>query len=352
MREYILEHLKRYPMMEIADMVKLLYQSEFGGGHMIKNPAASLERLERECQGLELGQGPMRWEKIGNHMGRLFLQGMSEHLSLETVNRFFVNSARRVNASEKVFEGKLELLVEMCREGSLPFECRELEDWLDVYREKGYPLIRHSDTYRRLYHPSYRVISEDYLQYLDLFESIDSRPEKNRPLILAVDGRCGSGKSWLARLLSGIYPSSVIHMDHFFLRPVQRTEERLKEAGGNIDYERFMEEVVKPLKSGENVLDYRRYDCVSGEFSEQIRVRMKDLVIIEGTYSCHPRFCGCYDVKVFLDISPEEQKERILKRNGAYMLSRFVNEWIPKEETYFDTFGIRKTCDLIFKEDV
>ena len=57
-------------------------------------------------------------------------------------------------------------------------------------------------------------------------------------------------------------------------------------------------------------------------------------------------------MKVFLDISPEEQKERILKRNGAYMLSRFVNEWIPKEETYFDTFGIRKTCDLIFKEDV
>ena len=52
MREYILEHLKRYPMMEIADMVKLLYQSEFGVGHMIKNPAASLERLERECQGL------------------------------------------------------------------------------------------------------------------------------------------------------------------------------------------------------------------------------------------------------------------------------------------------------------
>lgn len=352
MREYIIEHLKRYPMMEIADMVKLLYQSEFGGGHMIKNPEASLERLERECRDLDHGQSQMRWEKIGNHMGRLFLGGLSEHLSLETVNRFFVNSAWRVNASIKAFEEKLDLLVEMCREGSLPFDCRELESWLDVYREKGYPLIHHSDIYRKLYHPSYRVISEDYLRYLKLFEVIDSKLQKSRPLILAVDGRCGSGKSWIARLLSGIYPSSVIHMDHFFLRPVQRTEERLKEAGGNIDYERFLGEVVKPLKSGKDTFDYRRYDCVSGEFSEQVRVRRKDLVIVEGTYSCHPRFCGCYDMKVFLDISPEEQKERILKRNGAYMLSRFVNEWIPKEEIYFDTFEIRQACDLIFKEDM
>ena len=32
-------------------------------------------------------------------------------------------------------------------------------------------------------------------------------------------------------------------MDDYFLQPYQRTEERLAEPGGNVDYERFKEEI-------------------------------------------------------------------------------------------------------------
>ncbi len=351
MREYILEHLERYPMMEIPDVVKLLYQSEFGGGHIIKDPESSLKRLERECREYAGERNPLKWERIGNYMGRLFLGGVTDHLSLETVNRLFVNTAQKVNSSPEALEKKLAQLMQMSEQESIPFGYEELKTWLDGYRAKGYPLIHHSDVYRKLYHPSYRVISEDYLLYLSLFEAVDRGLKKKSPLVIAVDGRCGSGKSWIARLLSGVYPSSVIHMDHFFLRPVQRTEDRLKEPGGNIDYERFMDEVIKPLKAGKSVFDYQRYDCVTGGFSGRIRVRKRDLVIVEGTYSCHPLFCSCYDMKVFADIGPKRQKERILKRNGAHMLRRFIDEWIPKEEIYFDTFRIKEICDLVLEEN-
>ena len=68
--------------------------------------------------------------------------------------------------------------------------------------------------------------------------------ERKRPLILAVDGRCASGKSTFARELSGVCLAEVIHMDDFFLRPQQRTKERLAEAGGNIDRERLLQEVA------------------------------------------------------------------------------------------------------------
>ena len=64
-------------------------------------------------------------------------------------------------------------------------------------------------------------------------------------------------------------------MDDFFLRPQQRTKERLAEAGGNIDRERFLQEVAVLLgeyRKAEDVvsekkwdhdtlLTYRRYDC-------------------------------------------------------------------------------------------
>ena len=42
----IKEHLKCYPNMEINDVAKLIYQSEFGGGHMISDSEMSLKRIQ------------------------------------------------------------------------------------------------------------------------------------------------------------------------------------------------------------------------------------------------------------------------------------------------------------------
>ena len=53
------------------------------------------------------------------------------------------------------------------------------------------------------------------------------------------------------------------------------------------------------------------------------------------------------DHKVFLSINRETQIARILKRNGEKMLQRFVNEWIPKEDLYFETFKIKEKANII-----
>ena len=76
--KYILEHIERYPEMELSDIIKLIYQSEFGGGHMIKNPKASLERLIKECREADTDiseEYPLYWEKIGGHMEDCSLKG-------------------------------------------------------------------------------------------------------------------------------------------------------------------------------------------------------------------------------------------------------------------------------------
>lgn len=194
--------------------------------------------------------------------------------------------------------------------------------------------------------------SLDYLTYIELFSAIDRgfRPEEK--IIIGIDGRCGSGKSWLARLLAGAYPCSVVHMDDFFLRPEQRTEERLREVGGNVDRERFLEEVALPLRQEKESFEYQRYDCVRKKLTENVKIRRKKIVIVEGTYSCHPAFADLYDLKIFLNIESDAQRERILKRNGASMLQRFVSEWIPKEEEYFQTFRIRESCDIVFERKI
>ena len=63
---------------------------------------------------------------------------------------------------------------------------------------------------------------------------------KDKDVLIAIDGKCASGKTTLAERLALKYKANLFHMDDFFLRPFQRSEERLKVPGENIDHERFL----------------------------------------------------------------------------------------------------------------
>ena len=145
-----------------------------------------------------------------------------------------------------------------------------------------------------------------------ILTAIQSHPK--RPLRVAIDGGSASGKTTLANRLGRELSCPVVHMDDFFLRPEQRTPERYAQIGGNVDYERFLEEVLIPLKKGEEI-NYRRFDCKTMLLQPAVKINPGKLTVIEGAYSMHPKFSGYYDFSVFLDISPELQRERILRRN-------------------------------------
>ena len=158
--------------------------------------------------------------------------------------------------------------------------------------------------------------------------------EEKNFVIVAIDGKCTSGKTTLASQLAEIYDCNVFHMDDFFLRPEQRTPERFAEVGGNVDYERFHEEVLLPLKSGK-AFSYRPFDCSTFTLAAPVTVAPKKLNIIEGTYSHHPYLGTPYDLKILLTIDEETQSRRILDR-PEFLQKRFFEEWIPMENRYFD----------------
>lgn len=188
----------------------------------------------------------------------------------------------------------------------------------------------------------------------NLFEEIKNEIEhglakntSDSPYVIAIDGMSGSGKTTLAELLHREFSNSnLFHMDDYFLQPHQRTPKRSEEIGGNVDYERFRDEIILHLEDLDG-LYFHTYDCQTLTLSSEIHVTQKPLVIIEGAYSQHPYFGEPYDLRIFCEISEEEQRKRIAKRNGLQMLERFVNEWIPKENLYFKTFCIKdKSCFL------
>ena len=167
--------------------------------------------------------------------------------------------------------------------------------------------------------------------------------------LIAVDGRCASGKTTLAAQMQKVLDCNVIHMDDFFLRSEQRTEERLQQPGGNIDWERFREEVLTPFRNGVP-FSYRPYDCHTQDFREPVRIIPDRLTVVEGSYSCHPELWDHYDLHIFLSVSPDKQLRRIQARNGPDQAEVFQQKWIPLEERYFEAFQIAKRCEICFDE--
>jgi len=50
-------------------------------------------------------------------------------------------------------------------------------------------------------------------------------------ILIAIDGKCASGKTTLGLYLKNNLDANLFHMDDFFLQKHQRTEERLAEVG-------------------------------------------------------------------------------------------------------------------------
>lgn len=182
-----------------------------------------------------------------------------------------------------------------------------------------------------------------------LSERIDRLLRDGKPCIIAIDGRCASGKTTLAEALGRHYHCNVIHMDHFFLRPEQRTGERLNKPGENVDHERFLEEVLLPLKQGKAV-SYQPFDCSRQILSDPVDIAPGNLTIVEGSYSCHRNLWEHYDLRIFLTVSPEEQLRRLIARNGSYA-QVFREKWIPLEEAYFSAYDLYNRCDLCVHTD-
>ncbi len=168
--------------------------------------------------------------------------------------------------------------------------------------------------------------------------------DTNDKVIVAIEGSCASGKTTLAKEISEEFDCNIIHMDDFFLPFEKRTPERFTEIGGNIDYERFCEEVVENIRT-DYIFTYGKFDCSSGKINQRITVEPKKLTVIEGVYSMHPKFGEIYDFKIFLDINDETKISRLKKRSPE-KLERFINDWIPKENLYIETYKIKEKCDL------
>lgn len=332
---------QKYPLMSPADAVKLVFQSEFGTGHFLNSSFyAILNRLDEEFRLLDSFEYPL-FESLGDKFSRLNLSSWDNNLPRWLIAKAFLAASGK-QTDDRGFHSKLELLFDV----DFPsFNANELKLYIAEYKNIFPSVLSHSQTYRSAYHPHYRVVGREFELFFQLIKTISLSP---KPVFIAIDGMCASGKTTLASYLSNIFDCNIFHADDFFLPAGMRSAERLSSPGGNIHYERLKSEIIENVISRKNSFSYGVFDCFQMKITQLTPVKLKDVNILEGSYSSHPYFCDAFDIRVFLKTSPDKQKHRIINRNSEKAYADFQNIWIPHENSYFKAFDIESNADFVF----
>jgi len=328
-----------------TDVVKFCFQAAFGAEHAISDIKKTKEYFYEEYNSTPADNENL-FEEISPEVIRVnFSAWKMSNLNPEWLLNMFVNS-RQVfadkNAASKQFSDLITEFDKYVRDGLLPFTYDEWKLFMDEYSKKGEPYaVRHSEDYRNKFKPAYRLVTGHQFRILPLLKKLSGFTQG----VISIDGRSASGKSTMAESLKKVMGASVIKMDDFFLPPELRTNERLKEAGGNVHYERFISEIL-PIEPNTEI-KYRPFCCQTMDYKAGLTIPPSPWIIVEGAYSHHPKFNNYSDLKVFSDISPDNQLKRIKIRNGEEVAKIYSEKWIPLEENYIKSFNVKENADLI-----
>ncbi len=387
--KYLMEQAVRHPSVQPQDIVKMCYQAAYGAEHLLSDLKGARKYLEEEYAAAEAKDTEL-YENISDNVCRMNLSAWKyTGMPLEWLFRIFVASVGIGNQSDP-FDQYLMEAGKAAEEGRLPFGAADWERYLEVYGNRppsysarmstgrrdreditaaelkmqnaGAPEyaaagnrgskktvcspVHHSPRYREVEKPAYRLADRRYTRLLPVLEKAAQLAVPGQPCVIAIDGRAASGKSTMAQQLGAILDASVIRMDDFFLPPDLRTPGRYAQPGGNVHYERFLEEVV-PYISVPECFSYRIFNCGKMDYDGSCQVESRQFRIVEGSYSCHPVFGRYASLTVCLNVEPREQMKRISLRNGEAMAEMFRKKWIPLEEEYFEAYRIGEKADII-----
>ena len=153
-------------------------------------------------------------------------------------------------------------------------------------------------------------------------------------VFVAIDGPCTSGKTTLPRCSTGVSAATCCTWTISSSVPNSARRNVSPNPAATWTVNGSKTEVLAPLAAGQ-AAQYRPWDCHTGDFAVAYAVEPAQLTIVEGSYSMHPALRRYYDCMICLAVDPAEQLRRLERRNPR-MLQRFVDEWIPLENRYFE----------------
>ena len=156
------QHLQRYPRMELADVYKLLHQAAMGPGHALRDPAQARDALRSECAALEPGGQDPLVDPISpdGQLARVHLRAwLAAARDVDALAQAFILTAQQHPGTPEKLAKFCGCLGDFAESGALPFTRSDVAAYFDPVVAQGYPVVRHSETYRTTYRPAYRVVA-------------------------------------------------------------------------------------------------------------------------------------------------------------------------------------------------
>jgi hypothetical protein len=340
-------HIQQHTLAEPQDAVKFCHQAAMGAEHLLTDKEQAMRYFLDEYEGAVTADVPP-FEPLSEAYSRVHL-GAWKQLGLPPLwlfNMFYHTATEPSPGETELLQRYLNAVEQCAKAGVLPFSLCSWQTYRKHYEARGHPPVRHSPAYRQKESPAYRVVKAEYERLLPVLQQLTVLPQTHCARIMAIDGRAAAGKTTSAALLAEVLDAAVIHMDDFFLPPELRTSARLAEPGGNVHYERFISEVLPCLRNPEG-FSYRCFDCSNMAYGRYREVPPSAWRIVEGSYSCHPAFGEYMDLRVFCDVTSDEQLRRIVSRNGRKTAAVFSTKWIPMEEQYFAAARVKEMAHVV-----
>ena len=197
-----------------------------------------------------------------------------------------------------------------------------------------------------------------------IFQKIEHlRTKVRRPIVVALDGGSGAGKTTIAERLMRLTEVALVRLDDFYQTvipesewPHKTLEQRLN---GVFDWSRVRSEALEPLRAGRaglwHAFDFMRGLGGSGTYSlkeEVTQVAPAPTILIEGAYSASPPLRDLIDLAVLVDLQSKMRHRRIAARgDNAKCLAKWHDIWDDVETYYFEHVCQPESFDLVILND-
>ena len=183
----------------------------------------------------------------------------------------------------------------------------------------------------------------------EIAAKIKNRDLAHSPILIAIEGYGGAGKSTLAsKLAQELGDAYVVGIDDFIVK------EKLTETSwdkGSFDRERLEQQVLKPLRSGQTA-SYQKLIWADNSLSDYVAVPEVRYVIIEGISSYHPNLAHYYDYKIWVDTPMGIAKARGHARDGSNENARLWDLWAANDLRYQEKHHPEVIADFIYTSKV
>lgn len=173
---------------------------------------------------------------------------------------------------------------------------------------------------------------------------------RDRPSIVALDGRSGAGKSTLAAALARRLNAAVLEGDDFYAGGIEvRHDSPEMRAAACIDWTR-QRPVLEALRAGrEGVWRAFDWEAFDGRLCDvPTRLEPRPIVIIEGVYAARSELADLVDQRILVTAPDDLRGQRLEAREGS--IGPWDRQWHEAEEFYFRHLMPPDQFDLVVGE--